>query len=346
MPRRLLRALVSLPVVFVIAVVSQVVVIGGSVWWAYQLGQAATGSLPAFPEAAIYIYVSDPRWEIAPNLRLMGRDEWDLSFLGPVPPDPGAKAILVLTGAARLRWPSPMYSRAYLPEVQLPSDPPPTAPMSFLHMTSRRPDAGGGPSTVPAQIFEITGRDLYGFSLEGAPQPSLVKQTSTGWSAYVPALGSTAYGSSPNDCRSAAVALPDAIVKAVSHRDAALAAWDRQHSWYRGSCPAWEPGIHLELRANEHLDHSSIQAYTTPSDITWSDNQEGTGHDPGRLPEFSFDIGVPDIAARAQRDLLFAGVLYGLAGGLTSAWIVAAVTFLVTKAARAHATAKVAKSQI
>jgi hypothetical protein len=231
----------------VAAVISQVAVIGGTVWWAYQLGQAATGSLPPFPEAAIYVYVSDPRWEIAPNMLIMGRDEWDLSLYAIVPPDPGAKAIVVLTGAARLTpSASHMYGMAFLPEVQLPSDPPPTAPMTFLPKTSGRPYAGGGPSTVPAQVFEVTGLDVYNFSLFGAPQPSLVKQTSTGWSAYVPALGSSAYPSGAGSpCQSAAGALPDAIAKAVGYREPALAAWDTQHSWYRGTCPAWEPGVHL-----------------------------------------------------------------------------------------------------
>ena len=32
--------------------------------------------------------------------------------------------------------------------------------------------------------------------------------------------------------------------------------------------------------------------------------------------------------------MLFAGVLYGIAGGIVASWLVAGVTFLVTKAAR------------
>jgi hypothetical protein len=99
---RLLRALLSRPVVLVAAVVSQVVVIGGTVWWAYRLGEAATGSLPPFPEAAIYVYVSDPRWQVAPSMMIASKDEWALSLFAPPPPDPGDKAIVVLTGAARL----------------------------------------------------------------------------------------------------------------------------------------------------------------------------------------------------------------------------------------------------
>jgi hypothetical protein len=340
--QRLLRALLSRPVVLVAAVVSQVVVIGGTVWWAYQLGQAATGSLPPFPEAAIYVYVSDPHWEVTPSMFIGSRDEWALSLFANVPPDPGAKAIVVLSGAARLT-PSASYrsSLVFLPEVQLPSDPPPTAPMTFLPKTSGRPDAGGGPSTVPAQVFEVTGLDVYKFSLFGAPQPSLVKQTSTGWSAYVPSLGSTAYASPvPEDCHSSAAALPDAIAKAVGYREPALAAWDTQHSWYKGTCPGREPGVHLQLGEDEHLDRSSLPGFQTPNDISWDAHSEAMGHYPGRLPEFSVDIANPAVAAKAQQDLLFAGVLYGIAGGLAAAWLVAGVTFLVTKAARTHATAK------
>jgi hypothetical protein len=221
--------------------------------------------------------------------------------------------------------------------------------MTFRPTTSGRP---GGTSTVPAQVFELTGLDVYKFSLLGTPQPSLVKQTSTGWSAYVPALGSTAYvtplPARPEDCHSSAGPLPDAIVKAVgrpissdsalANWSAALSAWDTHHSWYKGTCPGWEPGVHLQLGENEHLDRSSLAGFPTPNDISWDAHSEAMGHYPGRLPEFSVDIANPDTAAKAQQDLLFAGVLYGIAGGLAAAWVVAGVTFLVTKAARTHAT--------
>jgi hypothetical protein len=58
------------------------------------------------------------------------------------------------------------------------------------------------------------------------------------------------------------------------------------------------------------------------------------------------DIANPAVAAKAQQDMLFAGVLYGIAGGLAAAWLVAGVTFLVTKAARTRATAKAPLSPI
>jgi hypothetical protein len=348
--QRLLRTLLSRPVVLVAAVVSQVVVIGGTVWWAYRMGEVATGSLPLFPEAAIYVYVSDPRWQIAPSMMIAGKDEWALSLFAPPPPDPGDKAIVVLTGAARLTpCASCTYSMVFFPEIQLPSDPPPTAPITFAPRTSGRPHAGGGPSTVPAQVFELTGLDVYKFSLVGAPQPGLVTQTSSGWSAYVPALGSTAYVTPlPEDCHSSAGPLPDAIVKAVGRPNssdsalanwaAALAAWDAQHSWYKGTCPGWEPGVHLQLGENEHLDRSSLPNFQTPNDISWDAHSEAMGHFPGRLPEFSVDIANPEAAAKAQQGLLFAGVLYGIAGGLAAAWLVAGVTFVVTKARRTDAT--------
>jgi hypothetical protein len=313
-------------VVLAAAVISQVVVIGGTVWWANHLAQAETGSLPPFPEAAINVYVSDPRWEVAPSMTIY-QDEWFLSLLATniAPTDPGAKAIVVLSGAARLT--APHYTSYGSPPapfhaVQLPSEETPTAP------STSRVNWGRGASTVPAQVFEVTAPDVYKFHLEGAPQPSLIKLTSTGWSAYVPSIGSTAYTSTV-DCHSSATALPDAIAKAVG---------DTQHSWYKGTCPAWEPGVRLLLGENEHLDRSSLPPNgQTPNDIGWDAHSDATGHYPGRLPEFSVDVANPAIAAKAQQDLLFAGVLYGLAGGLAASWLVAGVTFLVTKAARTRA---------
>jgi hypothetical protein len=85
------------------------------------------------------------------------------------------------------------------------------------------------------------------------------------------------------------------------------------------------------------LDRSSLPGFPTPNDISWAAQSEAMGHYPGRLPEFSVDVANPETAAKAQQDLLFAGVLYGIAGGLAAAWLVAGVTFMVTKAARTQA---------
>jgi hypothetical protein len=66
---------------------------------------------------------------------------------------------------------------------------------------------------------------------------------------------------------------------------------------------------------------------------TWTQQRGTSGNiTPLLVGGFWLDVADPAIAAAAQRDLFFAGVLAGIAGGLLAGWLAAGVTFLVKRA--------------
>jgi hypothetical protein len=309
-----------------VAIVSQVVVIVGLVAWGYWLGSNATGSLPAAPTAVISLSVSDPRWHVAPTLDV-AQHTWTVGLssqggsFGAA--DPSAQAVLVLWGAARLTDPHPIHRPLSAAE-----------PGSYRQIQVKSSDATAythlffAGSEVPVQVFVVMARNIYTsrsvLPIIGTVSPGLYAETPTGWTAYVPPIG---YPSVEGFCKATPHALPAAITGALQ---------TGQRSWYDTTCPTQAPSVQLTLGGNENLNSSSLppasQGFNGNYPL-WTNQANSIVR--GFLPGFWIDVSDPAIAAAAQRDLLFAGVLYGIAGGLMASWLVAGITFVVTKAVQA-----------
>ena len=115
--------------------------------------------------------------------------------------------------------------------------------------------------------------------------------------------------------------------------------------WYTTTCPTPTPVVTLLHAADESLDTSTSPPTSTnvPSvlepiggDPTWTRtptevSEYGIG--PGVLIGFWINLNSQAIAAAAQRDLVLAGVLYGIAGGLFASWLVAGATVAIKRTA-------------
>jgi hypothetical protein len=329
------RLLASPRVVVLGVVASQVLLIGGLLAWGIWLGVSATGSLPPVQAARITVWVSDPRWHVAPTLTV-SQQTWtvgltsskDDSGVGTV--DPGAEAIVVLWGAARLGDPHPEFG-------PLSS----AAPGSFEQVQVPRSQAQtymGGlfpGQAVPVQVFAVTAREYFktGFQtgsiipVRGATPSGLYAKTSTGWAAFVPTIemAGIAFGDS---CRTTTNYVPAAILDVLS---------GGKRLWYGMTCPAPASRVQLMLGENQSLASSTLpQSSQVPTngDPVWS-SSAGASALLGYLTGFWIDVSDPAIAAAAQRELLYSGVLFGVAGGLVAAWLIAGVTFVVSRAAKA-----------
>lgn len=334
---RMVQRAASRPVILAAAVVIQVLLIGGLVVWGTGLGASATGSLPAAPDAGISVWVSDARWHVAPSLDV-GRGEWTVGLSSPQnssfgSADPTATAVVVLWDAARLD--NPRISGLVLKPLSS------AMPGSYALVQVPESQAHGWPGpghgpAVPAQVFVVTAGEYYApgyrsrsiLPVTGRVSGDLYAQTSSGWAAYVPSIG-VAGISLAGDCRTGVSSLPAAIASMVP---------DRPSAWYGVTCPTPSPDVTLLLGENENLTSSTFPpaTQTISGDPVWT--TQSSGAHPvvaGYLSGFWVDIGDPAIAAAAQRDLLFSGVLYGIAGGLIASWLVAGVIAAVSKKRRA-----------
>jgi hypothetical protein len=324
--------------VWTAAIASQVVIIGGAFAWTNFLAQDGAGSSPADTTALITVWVSDPNWHVAPEL-YVGQHSWLLMLsqqgngLGVSNPD--AEAVVVLWGDAELSDPHPTCYLAAVglncgrpmssaapgsyQQVQVPKDQADSYVQRFL--SGNVPGFPG--QTVPAQVFSVTehnysARGSYSgsvFPITGQPSSSLETTTSTGWSAYLPTAGDA--GVSAGCSQAAPATLPAAIAAAVPG--------SAQQGWYETSCPG---SIQLLTGADEHFSDSTVPPSSTDNGIpTWTAPDNGIESNGG----FWVDVADPGIAATAQRDLFFAGVLAGIAGGLLAGWLAAGVTFIVKR---------------
>jgi len=321
--------------VVTMAIVIQLVIIAGILLWGTELGAAATDSLPVVSPgtliaARITAWVSDPAWHVAPTLTV-GQQTWTVGLSASrEPTDADAEAVVVLWGAAQLGDPHPFFKPlsaarpgSYL-TVQVPKSQAGTYTGSFF-----------SGSAISAQVFVVTARDLYAsyatseaiIPVEGAAPPSLYATTSSGWAAYVPPIG-VAGISLPGACRAAPGMLPAAIASAMGHAG--------RRPWYGTTCPTPTPTVQLDLGENETLGSSTLPQTSqvpTNGDPVWSHPGDSSGSTlAGYLNGFWINVNDPAIAAAAQRDLLFSGVLYGIGGGLIAAWLIAGVTYTVAHA--------------
>jgi hypothetical protein len=330
--RREIRRLGSRRAVVLGAVASQVALIGGLLTWGILLGMTATGSLPPAPVGAqITVWVSDPRWHVAPKL-VISQGTWTVGLTSTNAnsfgrTDPDAEAIIVLWGDARLGDPHSGFLSAggiaphAIEQAQIP-------------VSEASPYTGDGSpgSTVPVQVLSITARNYYALGdavqssipASGTPPPDLYAQTSSGWAAYVPGMGPAGIALR-GDCHVKASPVPAAIVNMLS---------GGRRTWYGVTCPPPASIVELDLGENESLGSST---FPPTSLFPTNDNPEWTSSTSanvllGHLEGFWVDVNDPVIAAAAQRDLLYSGVLYGIAGGILAAWLVAGVTFAVSKA--------------
>lgn len=312
----------ALSLVLVGAFVSQVLVIGGLAVWATRLGATATGSLPASLDApaAITVWVSDPRWHVAPELDV-AQHTWTVSLSSPQDSsfdatDPTAEAVIVLWGAARLVDPHPEFGFLGTPfsysEVQVP-----------VAQESEYAGSEGLPSevTVPAQVFAFTTREDG--VITGMAPPGLYAQTSTGWAAYVPDMGTAAL-TSASTCQVKMRPLPAAIAGVLS---------DGKRPWYGTTCPPPAARVQLLLGEDESLSSSTFpptSAVSSNGDPVWTTSRDSFIG--SYLTGFWVDVFDPAVAAAAQRDLLISGILFGISGGLVATWIFAGVTYAVSRA--------------
>jgi hypothetical protein len=333
--------------VWLAAIASQVVLIGALFTWSYYLSKDAIGSLPVNTTAVITVWVSDPSWHVAPELDV-GQHSWMVALstqqgksFGVSHPD--AEAVVVLWGDAELSDPHPACYLAVIgysctrpmssvalgsyQQVQVPKEQATFYVENFL--TGNVPGFPG--PTVPAQVFRVTAQNYYAtgvhsqsvFPVTGQPSPGMETTTSTGWSAFVPSAAGAGF---PTGCSAALTTLPPAIAAAV--------VGSTSQGWYGTSCPS--PSIELFTQAGERFSDSTVPPSSMDNGIpTWTYQPQAS--DKNVIPEvggFWLDVADPAIAATAQRDFFFAGVLAGIAGGLLAGWLAAAATFIVKRSTK------------
>jgi len=336
-PERTSRHRLSRHQVIWLVVASQIALIGGLFVWGFCLASGATASPPAAAPAAITTWVSARGWKVAPSLTIDG----NLSELALINSEPGnalappldVQVVVVLWGNAQLTdlhldcaslvaeldchrpLSTAHYQQLQVPKVQ-----------ALNYVGSNFP----GP-TVPAQVFRVPLRtDDFAsvFPLVGQMSSSLYARTSTGWTVYVPTIAPPAFGK-PGSCSSAPAPLPAAIAAAIG---------SNQQGWYGAPCPA--PRVELQTGADEHFSDSTQQPTIEGNVVQLWTNEPQTSKkilDP-IVGNFWIDVADPDIAAGAQRDLLFAGVLYGIAGGVLATWLTTAATVAVKRWSSPRAT--------
>jgi hypothetical protein len=330
--------------VWLAAIASQVVLIGAVFTWSYYLAKDAIGSLPANATAVITVWVSDPSWHVAPELDV-GQHSWMVALSTQqgksfAVSHPDAEAVVVLWGDAELSDPHPACYLAVIgfnctrpmssvalgsyQQVQVPKEQATFYVENFL--TGNVPGFPG--PTVPAQVFRVTAHNYYAagadsqsvFPVVGQPSPDMETTTSTGWSAFVPSVSGAGF---PTGCSAVPATLPPAIAAAV--------VGSTPQGWYGTSCPS--PSIELFTQAGERFSDSTVPPSSMDNGIpTWTDQPQASNK--SVIPEvggFWLDVADPAIAATAQRDLFFAGVLAGIAGGLLAGWLAAAATFMVKR---------------
>jgi hypothetical protein len=331
--------------VWLVAIVSQIAVIGGFSAWSYYLTTDVTGALPTSVSAVITVWVSDPGWQVAPEL-IIGQNTWTVTLSTPQGSSfgashPDAEAVLVLWDDAELSNPQPacLFADVGLNCTRSMSS---VAPGSYRQIQVPKDEADpyveqffsgtvpGFPGpTVPAQIFRVTAHDYYSvrshslsvFPVIGQASPSIKAATSTGWSAYVPMAADA--GIFPGGCSADSVNLPPAIAAAIG---------PAPQSWYGTPCPS--PKVELFTGPGERFSDSTVPPTSTDEDTipTWTDQPQS----PGKIATyfvggFWLDVADPAIAASAQRGLFLAGVLAGIAGGLLATWLAAGATLIVKR---------------
>jgi hypothetical protein len=330
--------------VWVAAIVSQIAIIGGVFAWGSVLAGEATATLPASVTAKIDTWVSDPAWQVAPTLSV-NEHSWLLGLSSPqgssfAAAHPDAEAVVVLWGDAELTSPQPdcilgqvlfnctrpMSSAApgSYQQVQVPV----AQADHYLKPLEASAIPGFPGPTVPAQVFRVSAGDYYTvgehrrsvFPVLGQVSPDLLVTTSAGWSAYVPSL-------EPGDvtgpgCTAGRANLPAAIAAAVGASP---------QGWYAAPCPA--PSVQLLAGPDERFsDSTTLPTSASGSVTTWTSPPAKPGKYAALfVGGFWADVADPAIAVAAQRDLLFAGVLDGVAGGILAAWLIAGVTVLVKR---------------
>jgi hypothetical protein len=326
--------------VWLIAIASQILIIGGVFAWGNYLALTATGSLSARPDAVISVWVSDPNWHVAPDLNI-SQDALTLDLSIPrgrqiLVTDPGAEVVIVFWADAQLidpglgcllivtpvtghcpwpiSWAKPgAYRRVLVPKEQA----------KAYDFNALPPTSGANES---AQVFRETASDYYAsgsgrgnmslFPLGGNLSASLYTTTATGWEAYVPSAG--AAGDPVGGCSPRPSKLPAAIAAAIGAE---------HQRWYATPCPA--PKVQLFPSISQHFDNSSERPTNANNDAPiWTNQYKDITSSVG---DFFIEVADPAITAAAQRDLLLAGVMDGIAGGLLAAWLVAFVTLIVKR---------------
>jgi hypothetical protein len=330
--------------VWLAAIASQVMLIGGVFTWSYYLAKDAIGSSPTNATAVITVWTSDPSWHVAPELDI-GQHSWVVSLSTPQGDSfgvshPDAEAVVVLWGDAELTDPHPTCLLAIIgvncarpmssaspgsyQQVQVPKE---QASFYVENFVTGNVPGFPGP-TVAAQVFSVTAHDYYAigassrsvFPVAGQPSPGMETTTSTGWSALVPSASDAGVSTG---CSAVPAPLPPAIADAI--------AGSASQGWYGTGCPT--PSIELIPGASGRFSDSTVPPSSMDNGIpTWTD--QAAAPNKSVLPDvggFWLDVADPAIAAAASRDLFFAGVLAGIAGGLLAGWLVAGATFIVKR---------------
>jgi hypothetical protein len=291
-------------------------------WQAWSYGHAATGSLSAQPDAAIGVWVSDPNWHIAPQLKIdIPHKKWTVDLASPQQAldgspnlNPGAVALVILWGHAQFSDFVPRtagvveHDAGPVPagEAQLPSDP------------------AGAPLT--AQVFQIRAGDFYqnppiigGQAVveiaQGDPPDQLFAANLAGYEIGVPDLGPGVIDATcpPTDHPGLAQTI---------QRTGGIAT---EPQWFGQTCPTPPDVVAITLGPNEHLDSSLAQPKDSSAGLIQEWNSlaaptQAAAH--GHLGSFWVNVSDPKVASDAQFNLLVAGALFGIAGGLAATWIV------------------------
>ncbi len=324
---------------------SQVALIGGPFVVGYHLGKVATNSLDPVKNSGVAVWVSDQNWHVAPRLAIdipNGRWAVELTSSELKRDDVGknAEVLVVLWGKASLSDPHPGDRNAETlpPEVQ--------KPLEFwvdprevkFHNPSGDPLPATGSDKIKAQVFQVTADDffarvasekhtdggpaIFDVATTSDPPPTLYTPTITGYVIDVPDLGPA--GTETKCTTPESYALPQEIHGLVAPHD----------HWYDVTCSAPPTSVVLTLKGNEHVDTSGLPAQrdasassdsqnTSSNTQEWTTQAASTAATPsGHLGGFWVNVADPAIAAKAQRNILYAGIFYGIGGGLLAGWIV------------------------
>lgn len=194
---------------------------------------------------------------------------------------------------------------------------------------STSPYLGGGSTDIPVQFFRARYRvdqtDL--FPVEGVAPPDLFDVTSTGWEVNIPAVDEAeAPVAAPNpaqaypSCHAEPAVLPSQI-EALTSTPLGQSHAATRLIWYATSCA---PSVTVYLREDQHLGYAT-EAPTSSEygRLTWQGGREGLG-------PITASVTDETAVSAAQHDLLLSGVLFGIAGGVVAAWLIAGTTVLAS----------------
>jgi hypothetical protein len=327
-------------VVWTVAIISQLTLIGGLIVVAVVLGSRATsaGSTLGQTRGSIEYFVSDSAWRITPLITI-SRDRWTLDLIstaraGFYRAHPDAEVLIVLSGSAVLQNPRRLRLRGQSP----------------LALSAVRPGSYGqarGVAGLHLQYFRVRASDFWAEQLNsysyesvlpviGTASPGSFTTTGTGYNVAVPqtwfpdaaAVRFTGCKLLPTiqiPRQLTQVAQRLGLGEAVAHP---LGTASRQaRHWYGTVCPPTSPDVSLALTPQEHI----VSSTRPPSASVFGSLVASWPGSNGADVPFTVEISDDSVVQSSQRDLLISGVLYGLAGGLVATWLTMGTAAIVKR---------------